>query len=108
MCEPLCLNTHPLWVFYPAVIFFCSFLTLCAFECTALPWLTLVLGPIISLIIVVPYSIRIYRKADDFAEADKKLIRIAVLSSILWAPSLSGAIFAFSIGLLSVISLPKL
>jgi 4-amino-4-deoxy-L-arabinose transferase-like glycosyltransferase len=92
----------------PAIIIFCSFLALCAFECTALPWLTLLLGPIISLLVVIPYSIRIYRKADDFADSDRKLIRIAVLSSILWAPSLSGAIFASSISLLAIIPMPKL
>jgi len=84
----------------PSVAVAGVFATLCAIECTALPWLTIVVAPVLALAVIVPFAIKTYRRAEALSDSQRKTIRVLVLSSILWAPCLSFWVFGLLLSLL--------
>jgi hypothetical protein len=77
--------------------FYGAFFVLCAIECTALPWLTFIIGPAVSLLVVLPTCIWLgvgsFRAANQLAKPAATVAKVAVGSSLLWLSMLSGMMF---------------
>ena len=78
--------------------FYGTFFVLCAIECTALPWLTFIIGPAVSLVVVLPTCIWLgvgsFRAANQLEKRRAAIAKVAVGSSPLWLSMLSGGMFA--------------
>jgi hypothetical protein len=89
-------------VVLPSIIFAATFGALCAIECAALPWYTFIIGPAISLVALVAFGASTYIRASRFSDADRRTIRVLVLTSILWAPIASGMFFSVALMLMQL------
>ena len=80
----------------PAAAFFGAFLVLCAIECSALPWLTFVVGPALLLMAVLPATLWLgvgaFRATRQLAPASVMPAKVCIVSAIVWLPAASAAI----------------
>jgi hypothetical protein len=69
-----------------------SFFLLCAVECTALPWLMFVVGPVAVVGLVLPALIWLgvgsFRSARQLPAGPRVLVRAAIVGAVVWAPLL--------------------
>jgi hypothetical protein len=68
----------------PSIACLAAFAATCALECSALPWLSFIVGPCLGILAVVVLAIFIYKKSIQFEADARRVVRIAVLSSVLW------------------------
>lgn len=99
----------PLWVLFgaflltivvgPITVFGAVLVALISIEATALPWLSLLLGPIAVLAIVGPiaatFGVGIFRAADRFGPPGV-FVKIALVGAVLFAPMI-GWVFAMQV-----------
>ena len=71
-------------IFVPTVITWGAFAVTCAIECTALPWASVVIGPGLSILVILAVGIVVWRKANQFAADARRTVRVTVLTSLLW------------------------
>jgi hypothetical protein len=82
----------------PSALFAASFAGLCAMECSALPWYSLVIGPALGLLVVIAIAVSTFIRAKRFEEHERRIVRAVVLSSILWAGPLASWTFGIILG----------
>jgi hypothetical protein len=90
------------WAVMPALVFWATFAVLCARECTALPWVTFVVGPAISAVLGLTSAIAYWIWALRLPTDEKRRIRWLILSSVLWGPAvglagLAGSTMVFQV-----------
>jgi hypothetical protein len=73
----------------PSLIFAAAFAITCAIECTALPWLAMLGAPLVSLAALLPIAVLTYRRAANLSSRDTRIVRGAVISSVIWGPILA-------------------
>jgi hypothetical protein len=85
-----------------SLAFWASFFVLCSIECSALPWMTFVICPAVTLFIVLPVCIWLgvgsFRSANRLRAPLRTAARITVATSFVWAPAASGVLFALILG----------
>ena len=95
---------YALWVaLMPVAVFALVFAGLCAYECTAAPWVTFIAAPFIALALGVGAFIVYLRKASLLGGAGGAALRRFVLWSLLWGPVLAVGAFYAAVALLSVV-----
>jgi hypothetical protein len=73
----------------PTLVVAVAFAVTCAIECTALPWYVVIVAPLLSLVVLIPIAVWTYRRAAKLESREKTIVRVVVLSSILWGPTLA-------------------
>lgn len=86
------------WALVPLPVPAVVFALLCAKECTALPWVTLILAPVIALLLglVAPVAHWLWasRQAGDFVKAERQF----AAWSLVWGPVLALASISVAFG----------
>lgn len=85
----------------PITVFLGTFFVLCANECSALPWLTFLIAPVIISIFIVPFVIWLgvgsFRSSKNLKPPFNSIGKVAVLSSYFWLPAVLNAVLSFVI-----------
>lgn len=84
-------RAYAAWVvLMPGVMFGTAFAALCAWECTAAPWLAFLIVPALALVLWL-VSVAIYvRWSYGLSREQGGALRKFIGFSILWAPALAG------------------
>jgi hypothetical protein len=80
----------------PAVAFWATFVVMCRYECVALPYLSVLIGPGIGVACVIVLAIIIYRMAAWFDVDYRRRVHLTVWSSIFWGPPIAYGVFRMS------------
>jgi hypothetical protein len=76
------------WATMPTVVTMITFGSLCSHECVALPWLTLMYAPIVTLVLGVGMAIALRSQVSEFPYEEQSAVRRRVAWSALWGPAL--------------------
>jgi hypothetical protein len=74
------------WAFMPSAVALITFSVLCARECTALPWLTFVVAPVIGIVLGMLGAIWYWVWAARLPPEDRRGVRWLIVSSVVWGP----------------------
>ena len=95
-----------LWMaLMPLAIFALVFAALCAYECTAAPWLTFLVAPAVSIAWALGLIFRYLGLASALPDSDGAALRRFVLWSFLWGPIVAGAAFYAAVAAVSLLSI---
>ena len=83
----------------PGVAFWATFVVICKYECVALPYLSVLIGPGIGVAFVIVLAIIIYRIAARFDVDDRRRVHLTVWSSTFWGPPIAYGVFRMSMPL---------
>jgi hypothetical protein len=72
----------------PSVVIVVAFALLCARECTALPWLTFIIAPVVSLALGTLAGILYWLRSSALPGEHRRRARRFILLSIVWGPVL--------------------
>jgi hypothetical protein len=90
------------WAAMPTAVFVAAFTVLCLQECTAMPWLTFLIAPVISIGLGILSAVVYWVRASSLPSDAKRDTRRFILASLLWGPLLGLGMFY---GLAMVISM---
>jgi hypothetical protein len=85
------------WAFMPSAIAFATLGVLCARECTALPWLTFLIAPVISIVLGMLGAIAYWVWSSRLPPEDRRGVRWLIASSVLWGPVVAYVGFAITL-----------
>jgi len=89
---------YTLWcVVAPTIIFMLAFGAICAYECTATPWLTFIYAPLIALAVMVIVAAVMWLRASYLPKEERRSVRLHILTSIFWGPFVAYGAFAATI-----------
>jgi hypothetical protein len=81
----------------PTIVFVAVFGALCAYECTAAPWFTLLLAPVLAAFIGIGLLITYWGRATKLGDEHGRALRRFVMWSVLWGPLLAAATFSVAL-----------
>jgi hypothetical protein len=90
------------WGAMPTVVCVTTFSVLCAKECTALPWLTLLIAPVVSVSLGIIGGIVYWVKSSSLPDEHRRTTRRLILLSLLWGPALAVGVFYAAMAALSI------
>ncbi len=90
------------WAAMPTVVFVAAFTVLCLKECTAMPWLTFLIAPVVSIAIGILSAVVYWLKSSSLPDEHRRQTRQFILLSIFWGPVLGLAVFYAAVLLMSM------
>ncbi|HEY0938477.1 MAG TPA: hypothetical protein VGE08_00145 [Steroidobacter sp.] len=81
------------WGAMPSVVAVAAFTMLCAKECIAMPWLTLLIAPVAGISLGILWGIVYWVKSSSLPDEHRGHTRRFILLSLLWGPILGLGVF---------------
>jgi hypothetical protein len=89
----------------PLGVFALVFGGLCAYECTAAPWVSFLVAPVLAIAAGVALLLVYWRRAGRLSGTEPAALRRFLLWSLLWGPVAAIATFYGAVWLLSALSM---